>query len=61
MLNFVVDLRDYANKNQIIISEEVNKLVIDKFNANKIHIPKSEMMKSFKHIDHVYELIRPKF
>ena len=60
-VNFCSRLEGYANKNQIIISEEVNKLVMDKFDTNKLYIPKSERMKSFKHIDHVYEIIRPKF
>ena len=60
-VNFCSRLEGYANKNQIIISEEVNKLVMDKFDTNKLYIPKSERMKSFKHIDHVYEIIQPKF
>ena len=60
-VNFCSRLEGYANKNQIIISEEVNKLVIDKFDTNKLYIPKSERMKSFEHIDHVYEIIQPKF
>src|SRR5688572_9088740 len=60
-VNFCSRLEGYANKNQIIISEEVNKLVMDKFDTNKIYIPKNERMKSFKDIDHVYEIIRPKF
>jgi len=34
---------------------------MDKFDTNKLYIPKSERMKSFEHIDHVYEIIRPKF
>jgi hypothetical protein len=34
---------------------------MDKFDTNKLYIPKNERMKSFKHIDHVYEIIRPKF
>ena len=60
-VNFCSRLEGFANKNQIIISEEVNKLVMGKFDTNKLYIPKSERMKSFKHIDHVYEIIRPKF
>ena len=60
-VNFCSRLEGYANKNQIIVSKEVNELVIDKFETNKLYIPKSERMKSFKHIDYVYEIIRPKF
>ena len=60
-VNFCSRLEGYANKNQIIISEEVNKLVMDKFVTSKLYIPETERMKSFKHIDHVYEIIQPKF
>ena len=60
-VNFCSRLEGYANKNQILISEEVNKLVMDKFDANKLYISEPERMKSFEHIEHVYEIIRPKF
>ena len=60
-VNFCSRLEGYAHKNQIIISEEVYKLIRDKFVTNKLYIPKSERMKSFKYIDHVYEIIGPKF
>jgi hypothetical protein len=60
-LDFCSRLEGYANKNQIIISEEVNELVMDKFETNKLYIPETERLKSFKNIDHVYEIIRPKF
>ena len=33
---------------------------MDKFETNKLYIPKTKRLKSFKHIDHVYEIIRPK-
>ena len=59
-VNFCSRLEGYANKNQIIISEEVNELVMDKFDTNKLYISEPERMKSFKHIDHVNEIIRPK-
>ena len=60
-VNFCSRLEGCANKNQIIISEEVNKLVMDQFDTNRIHIPKNERMKSFEHVEHVSEIIRPKF
>ena len=44
-VNFCSRLEGYANKNQIIISEEINKLVIQNFDTNKLYIPKSERMK----------------
>ena len=59
-VNFFSRLEGYANKYQIIISEGVNELVMDKFDTNKLYISETERMKSFKHIDHVYEIIRPK-
>ena len=58
-VNFCSRLEGYANKNQIIISE-VNELVMDKFDTNKLYISEPERMKSFKHINHVNEIIRPK-
>ena len=54
-VNFCSRLEGDANKNQIIISEGVNELVMDKFETNKLYIPETERLKSFKHIDHVYE------
>ena len=33
---------------------------MDKFDTNKLYISEPERMKSFKHIDHVNEIIRPK-
>src|ERR671911_360351 len=60
-VNFCSRLEGYANKNQIIISEEVNKLVMDKFVTSKLYIPETERMKSFEHIEYIYEIIRPKF
>ena len=54
-VNFCSRLEGDANKNQIIISEGVNELVMAKFETNKLYIPETERLKSFKHIDHVYE------
>jgi hypothetical protein len=33
---------------------------MDKFETNKLYISEPERLKSFKHIDHVYEIILPK-
>ena len=52
-VNFCSRLEGDANKNQIIISEGVNELMMDKFETNKLYIPETERLKSFKHIDHV--------
>jgi class 3 adenylate cyclase len=60
-VNLCSRLEGYANNNRIIISEELNELIMDKFDTNKLYIRTNERMKSFKHIDHVYEIIRSKF
>ena len=40
-VNFCSRLEGDANKNQIIISEGVNELVMDKFETNKLYIPET--------------------
>ena len=59
MLTFLVDLRVMRIKTKSLF-QRVNELVMDKFDTNKLYISEPERMKSFKHIDHVNEIIRPK-
>jgi class 3 adenylate cyclase len=60
-VNFCSRLEGFADNDQIIISKELNdalrKVTNNSFRTKKIRIPEDKKLKTYEHVEYVYELI----
>ena len=60
-VNFCSRLEGFADNDQIIISKELNdalrKVTNNSFRTKKIKIPEDKKLKTYEHVEYVYELI----